>query len=328
MFGAPCFPPPGAAIFHWVWIYKFKPEDNNRKKARAVCDGSTCGGQAHVAGHTFAPTPDMTDLRLFFALAALENKLVFGADVSNAFAEADAPAQVYFMRVDRQFREWWLLAKGNGEIPIGFVIPILKNLQGHPEAPRQWSRHIDTILKQHGFCPTVHAPCIYRATYHDENILFLRQVDDFAIATNQEALYTSICNALDSHLRVPMKRQGLLTHYTGIDIIQTRDYITLHVGSYIRRIIESHGWTDMHRVTLPMSSDNDHICLLDSASPPVSDSDRLLLEKLFRYRGGVGELIWAMITTRPEVSFPVTKLSQFSTAPAAVHYTAVKRVFR
>jgi hypothetical protein len=327
MFGAPCFPPPGAAIFHWVWIYKFKPEDNNRKKARAVCDGSTRGGQAHVAGHTFAPTPDMTDLRLFFALAALENKLVFGADVSNAFAEATAPAQVYFMRVDTQFREWWL-AKGNGEIPIGFVIPILKNLQGHPEAPRQWSRHIDTILKQHGFCPTVHAPCIYRATYHDENVLFLRQVDDFAIATNQEALYTSICNALDSHLRVPMKRQGLLTHYNGIDIIQTRDYITLHVGSYIRRIIESHGWTDMHRVTLPMSSDNDHIRLLDSASPPVSDSDRILLEKLFRYRGGVGELIWAMITTRPEVSFPVTKLSQFSTAPAAVHYTAVKRVFR
>ena len=39
-------------------------------------------------------------LRLF-ALAALENKLVYGADVSNAFAEADAPAQVYYMRVDK-----------------------------------------------------------------------------------------------------------------------------------------------------------------------------------------------------------------------------------
>jgi hypothetical protein len=37
MFGTPCAPPPQAAIFHWVWIYKIKPEDNNRKKARAVC---------------------------------------------------------------------------------------------------------------------------------------------------------------------------------------------------------------------------------------------------------------------------------------------------
>jgi hypothetical protein len=81
-------------------------------------------------------------------------------------------------------------------------------------------------------------------------------------ATNQESLYTTICDQLDSHLLVPMKRQGLLTHYNGIDIIQTRDYITLHIGSYIRRIVESHGWSDMHKVALPMSADNEHVRLL------------------------------------------------------------------
>jgi hypothetical protein len=109
MFGTPCAPPPNAAIFHWVWIYKIKTEDNNRKKARAVCDGSTCGGQAMIAGHTYAPTPDMTDLCMFFApLAALENKLVFGTDVSNAFAEASAPEQDYYMRIDTPFTDWWL----------------------------------------------------------------------------------------------------------------------------------------------------------------------------------------------------------------------------
>jgi hypothetical protein len=111
MFGETCPPPPGASIFHWVWLYKIKTEENNRKKARAVCDGSTSGGQARVSGHTYAPTPDITDLRLFFALAALENKLVYGADVSNAFAEAAAPPQVYYMCVDTQFHEWWA-AKG------------------------------------------------------------------------------------------------------------------------------------------------------------------------------------------------------------------------
>ena len=295
MFGTPCAPPLHAAIFHWVWIYKIKTEDNNRKKARAVCDGSTRGGQAMIAGHTYAPTPDMTDLRLFFALSALENKLVFGADVSNAFAEAAAPEQEYFMRVDTPFTDWWL-AKGNPTIPPGYVIPILKNLQGHPEAPRQWSKHIDTILRQHGFRPTVHAPCLYRAKIGNENVIFLRQVDDFAIATNQESLYTNICDQLDSHLLVPMKRQGLLTHYNGIDILQTRDYITLHVGSYIRRIVDSHGWSDMHPVALPMSADNEHVRLLDTATPPSDEPARAALESKLRYRCGIGELIWAMIT--------------------------------
>ena len=328
MFGQPCIPPPGAAIFHWVWIYKIKEEDNHRKKARAVCDGSTRGGHAQISGQTYAPTPDMTDLRLFFALAALENKLVFGADVSNAFAEAHAPAQVYFMRIDVQFREWWC-SKGHLPIPQGFVVPILKNLQGHPEAPRQWSKHIDTILQQFHFIPTVHAPCLYRATFDGEDVLFLHQVDDFAIATNNEKLYTCLCDSLDATLLVPMKRQGLLTHYNGLDIIQARNFISVNCGSYVRKLLASHGWTDMHPVHLPMAADNAHIHSLDTAIPPSNTAECEALEAAnFRYRGAVGELIWAMITCRPEISFPIIKLSQFSTQPAAAHYTAVKRIFK
>ena len=328
MFGTPCSPPPGASVFHWVWIYKVKEEDNNRKKARAVCDGSTRGGHAQINGHTYAPTPDMTELRLFFALATLENKLVYGADVSNAFAEADAPAQVYYMRVDNQFRDWWA-SKHHPPIPPGFVIPILKNLQGHPEAPRQWSRHIDALLREHTFVPTVHAPCIYRAHLAGEAVLFLRQVDDFAVATNNVNIYHCICDSLDSNLLVPLKRQGLLTHYNGLDIIQTRDYITLHCGTYVRKLLANHGWTDMHPTSLPMSPDNAHVRSLDTAVLPATTTEHDALEsRHFRYRGAIGELIWAMITCRPELSFPVVKLSQFSINPAHVHYLAVKKVFK
>jgi hypothetical protein len=75
------------------------------KKTRAIC-----GGQAQIHGPTYGPTlrPDMKDLRLFFALVALENKLIYGAGVSNAFAVVSAaPVQQYFMQVDVQFRDWW-----------------------------------------------------------------------------------------------------------------------------------------------------------------------------------------------------------------------------
>jgi hypothetical protein len=327
MFGTPCAPLPGHALFHWVWLYKIKEKENDLKKARAVCDGFTRGGQAQVQGQTYAPTPDMTDLRLFFALATLEGKLVFGADVSNAFAEADAPAQSYSMRVDVQFREWWA-NKGRPPIPAGYVVPILKNLQGHPEAPRQWSKHIDAILHEFNFVPTRHAPCIYRATIEGEDVLFLRQVDDFAIATNNAALYNRICDSLDSKLLVPMKRQGLLTHYNGIDIIQSSDHITLHCGTYIRKIVANHGWSDMHAKHLPMSSENEHIHALDTAEPPSTAAGKLALENAhFRYRGAIGELIWAIITCRPEISKPVCKLSQFSTTPAKIHYDATRHIF-
>ena len=56
MFGDPC--PPPASIFYWVlWIYKIKEEEETRKKAGAVCDGSTHVEQAQVHDPTYAPTP-------------------------------------------------------------------------------------------------------------------------------------------------------------------------------------------------------------------------------------------------------------------------------
>jgi hypothetical protein len=35
-----------------------------------------------------------------------------------------------------------------------------------------------------------------------------------------------------------------------------------------------------------------------------------------------------MITTRPELSYPVVKLSQFATSPATIHYDAVYVIFQ
>jgi hypothetical protein len=37
----------------------------------------------------------------------------------------------------------------------------------------------------------------------------------------------------------------------------------------------------------------------------------------------IGELMWPVITTHPELSYPIVKLSQFATNPAVIHYDAV-----
>ena len=34
-----------------------------------------------------------------------------------------------------------------------------------------------------------------------------------------------------------------------------------------------------------------------------------------------------MVTTRPDISFPIIKLSRFSYNPQAIHYDAVKKIF-
>jgi hypothetical protein len=183
MFGTPSIPPPNSVILYWVWVYVVKEMENNRNKARAVCDGFTRGGAAKISGHTFAPTPDMIDLRLQIALAAQRGLILYHADVSNAFAAAERPEQMYYMRIDAPFCEWWNTRFQNHPLLPGQAIPIQKNLQGHLEAPHQWSIHIhDILVTTIALVPTTHAPCLYSGHVDGAPILLLRQVDDFAVA--------------------------------------------------------------------------------------------------------------------------------------------------
>jgi hypothetical protein len=46
------------------------------------------------------------------------------------------------------------------------------------------------------------------------------------------------------------------------------------------------------------------------------------------YRCGVGELIWAMTTTRPDLAFASVKLSQANSCPDEHHYHGVKHALK
>ena len=118
MFGNPVCSQYRDAIFYLVWTYAIKAVDG-RKKARCVCDGSTRFGSVQILDETYANCVDQTSSCLFYAIAAAD-LLIFGSDVSNAFAEAPPPKQGFYISPDltRLFMEWWV-----PPIPPGHVIP-------------------------------------------------------------------------------------------------------------------------------------------------------------------------------------------------------------
>jgi hypothetical protein len=239
MFGLPVAPKEGDAIFHLVWTYNSKAVDG-RKKARCVCDGSIRSGQVWDLAETYANCIEQTSARLFYAVAAAENLLIFGADVSNAFAEAPAPKQPFFIRPDKAFHEWWVNHLKRDPIPHGHIIPVLKAMQGHPESPRLWEKHADKILRQIGLTPTVHEPCLYSGTFNNKRVLFMRQVDDFAIAAPDSNTSDQIMDLIDYKLSIPIKQQGYLDMYNGVDIYQIRHYIKLNVKTFVDKVFQRH----------------------------------------------------------------------------------------
>ncbi len=310
MFGNPVRSQDGDAIFHLVWTYNIKAVDG-RKKACCVCDGSTRSGSVQILDETYANCVDQTSSRLFYAIAAAENLLIFGSDVSNAFAEAPPPKQEFYIRPDKSFHEWWVKHKHRPPIPPGHIIPVLSAMQGHPESLRLWEKHADAILRKLGLKPMVHEPCIYSGTVDGKRIVFMRQVDKFAIAAPNERTSDILLNMIDEKLSIPLKRQGLLDMYNGIDILQMKDYIKIDVHSYIQKFCSKYEGTWLSKVPItencptPLPTDPNWIKKFNSAiGPSESKAQQELATKMqIKYKSGVGEIIWAMTTCQPDIAF-------------------------
>jgi len=90
MFGDPVRIISMDTVFRLVWTYNVKALDQ-RKKARCACDGLTRAGQVRVLDHTYVGCIDHTSSRLFYAQSAVEDMLVYGADVTNAFGGMPPP---------------------------------------------------------------------------------------------------------------------------------------------------------------------------------------------------------------------------------------------
>ena len=330
MFGEPCRPPRECNILPLIWTYLRKL--CGTKKARCVCNGSPRMKGSISLSHTYAAALEQPGARTFWALTALHNYNVYGADATNAFAEAPPPSAPLYVTIDRQYREWWENVKGRPPIPKGYVLPVQHALQGHPESPRLWAKMIDDILKSIGFTSTTHEPCLYSGHVNGTKVFFLRQVDDFAIFVPNEDIANIIFAQIQTKLREPLKLLGKLDLYNGLDICQAKHFVKIHCKSYLTKVLMSHGWmeTSSKHTTTPMAYDKKTFELMHTAEGPALIEDQIhLAEKMgFKYRTGIGELLFAGITCRPEIMYAVIKLSQFSQQPAEVHYHAVKHIFK
>ena len=76
----------------------------------------------------------------------------------------------------------------------------------------------------------------------------------------------------------------------------------------------------------PLPSNNKWLKLFNNATgdPDPKRQATLAKDQQLSYRSGVGELIWAMTTCRPDLAYTAVKLSQSNTAPDTIHFNILK----
>jgi hypothetical protein len=339
MHGVPCPPPKSGtgAVISPLWNYSIKT--SGQRRSRRCGDGSLRRAPAlRSLTKTYSSCVSQTAERLFMALSATLNYRIYKGDVRDAYAHSPGPEMPTYVRICDQFADWYLEKKGK-KVNRSHVIPMLRALQGHPEAGRLWEEHINAILlgPEFGFTNTTHETNIYQGTYAGVKILVLRQVDDFLLATPDPAIADKVYTRIGELLQqpeekdIPFVNEGLATEFNGVDVLQTRDYIKVSSESYIHRLLKTHGWdtpvddTSAPREPLPPDS---YIALYNTVGPPEGSQEAasLAAEFGYTYRGLLGELMFPYVTSRVDIGLAINVLSKFSTAPARIHYTSLKRV--
>jgi deoxyuridine 5'-triphosphate nucleotidohydrolase len=334
-FGAPCKLPPGANLLPLLWTYLIK--DCGTKKARCVCNGSPKMKGTVTLGDTYAHALEQTGSRIFWSVTALYNFITIGADASNAFAEAPAPKAPLFVSVDQPYREWYSTKyPDRPPLPDDFVLPVQGALQGHPESARLWAKLIDKIIRELNLKPCTHEPCLYYTNNYNntgKTVLFLRQVDDFAVACEDTETAKTVIKQINDKMTIDVKDLGQISRFNGVDVLQTRDYVKLYNKVYINKMLLRHEWIEkevpLQQYPIPMQTDSSYQRSLENADiPTATEITALEKEYGFGYRQAIGELIYALVTCRPDISYPVIKLSQYSTRPNRIHFEALKRVYK
>jgi hypothetical protein len=338
MYGKPVPRPKNAIVLRPHWQYSIKSDGTRR--SRNCCDGSPRAAPVlHGIASTYSSCVEQPVQRMFFALAAQMNYKVYGADATDAYAHSPPPETPTFVSIDDAYAEWYEHMYGT-KLDRSHVLPVLHALQGHPESGRLWEQHINRILHTKGldFRSTTHDKSIYSAKHEGHTILLLRQVDDFALACPDEAVAKHIYGLIGKGLQLPtedkppFKYLGLLSEFNGLDVEQFDDSIVLSCGRYIERVLTTHKWStpsEAHpgKHSIPLQTDAiNSMCANVGPSEGTPDHAALAAKHGFSYRTLLGELLYAYVTCRVDISYSTVTLSKFSTCPHDVHYIMLKKV--
>ncbi|GJP83973.1 hypothetical protein CLOP_g14071 [Closterium sp. NIES-67] len=290
----------------WVFRVKQLPGEPPVYKARYVAKGFT---QRYAVDFfdTFSPTAKPATIRAVLDLAARLNMEIHSMDVSNAFLQGVLRELIYMER------------------PAGFHLPfpsdsvwqLRRPVYGLKQAPREWHAKLAATLAELGFSTSRADPSLFLRT-SPSPFYILVYVDDMILITADSAELERVKRELGSRLKC--KDLGELQHYLGMEITRNRAArtISLSQGHYLQQVLERF---DMARGTpqvtpLPVGHHLTPLTSPSSSSHPYAEL--------------IGSLMYAMVSTRPDLTYPISVLARFvgTGKHDTTHWQAAKRVLR
>ena len=304
--------PRGANVLPYKEVFKIKVgEDGEIAQYKSRFTAMGCRQRANGVDYkeTFARTAMYKTERVALSLAARFDHEIVQFDVPTAFLNGDMKEVVYM------------------RMPVGFgkdgtVVRLLKSLYGLKQAGHNWDVLIHGfITNEMGWKATVSDPSFYfKRSRTGRLMLIYRFVDDMQGQRHAADAAEFAESSAMLRERFKIKQIETATWMLGMRISRDRKLrtITLDQELYITKALERFGLAECKVANTP------EVPGAASDSTPGLDkpTDRQ------RYMEIVGTLMYAAISTRPDIAHAVHYLASNMVAPTSRHMQAAERVLR
>jgi hypothetical protein len=285
-----------------TWVFKVKKDQLNipiEYKAR-LCAKGFQKTKGIDYWETYAPTGKLVSLCMLIVFA-LKRKLSFHQiDIKSAFLNAPLTEDIF------------LNPPPGVDIPGNKVLKLKKAMYGLKQAPNAWHCTLTEWLGQIGFKRCDAKPCVF---WRKGTFLYLH-VDDLAIFSKNPKGFKD-----EVQTRFKIKDLGKSNLLLGMNVIQEADSVTLTQRHYINTQLERFGCQHLYPASTPMKP-NSHLV---KSSRQEQEAH---LESGNNYRSLVGALNYLSVTTRPDITFAVSSLSQYLNEPGSAHWDSGIQVLR
>jgi hypothetical protein len=303
--------PRGANVLPCKEVFKIKLDEHGNvaeHKARFTPKGFR---QKHGVDffETFARTGQYKTLRVALSLVAKWDHEVAQFDVPTAFLNAVVDEDIY-MELPEGYEQ------------AGMVCKLQKSLYGLKQAPRNWDKLVHTfITSDMAFKATVSDPSLYFKRSRSGRLMMIyRFVDDMqgSYHADDAAEFQQSVKLLQDRFRI--KQLQTATWMLGMRITRDRKTrtITLSQELYLTKALEKFGLHECRIVSTPeaVGAVHDDHPGLDHAAD------------VQRYMEITGTLMYAAISTRPDIAHAVHYLASNMQSPTQRHMHAAERVLR
>ena len=258
---------------------------------------------------TFARTAMYKTERVSLSLAAHHDSELVQFDVPTAFLNADVEEEIYM------------------EMPRGFGEPdhvcrLLKSLYGLKQAPRNWDKLIHGFITNNmGWKATVSDPSLYyRRSRTGRLMLIYRFVDDMQGQYRREDAAEFGESSSMLRERFNIKQMATASWMLGMRITRDRRARTIKLDQelYVTKALERFGLAQCKVAPSPELPG----AATDTTAGLDAPTDRQL------YMEKVGTLMYAAISTRPDIAHAVHYLASHMQAPTLRDMIAADRVLR